>query len=236
METQAAYRLEGAVATITLDDGKVNVMSPRMLADIDAALDRAAADGAAVVLTGRPGIFSAGFDLATLRAGGAPAAGMVEAGFELAARVLSFPAPVVMACPGHAIAMGLFLLLSGDYLIGADGPYKFTANEVAIGITMPRTAIEMLRYRLTPAAYLRALTLAEPFTPATATAAGFLDEVVPAGALAGAARDRAAALAALDRGALAASKQRVRAGQLRAVRAAIEADRDDRGGRAQVPA
>ena len=236
METQAAYRLEGAVATITLDDGKVNVMSPRMLADIDAALDRAAADGAAVVVTGRPGIFSAGFDLATLRAGGAPAAGMVEAGFELAARVLSFPAPVVMACPGHAIAMGLFLLLSGDYLIGADGPFKFTANEVAIGITMPRTAIEMLRYRLTPAAYLRALTLAEPFTPATATAAGFLDEVVPAGALAGAARDRAAALAALDRGALAASKQRVRAGQLRAVRAAIEADRDDRGGRAQVPA
>ena len=236
METHAAYRLEGAVATITLDDGKVNVMSPRMLADIDAALDRAAADGAAVVVTGRPGIFSAGFDLGTLRAGGAPAAGMVEAGFELAARVLSFPAPVVMACPGHAIAMGLFLLLSGDYLIGADGPYKFTANEVAIGITMPRTAIEMLRYRLTPAAYLRALTLAESFTPATATAAGFLDEVVPAGALAGAARDRAAALAALDRGALAASKQRVRAGQLRAVRAAIEADRDDRGGRAQVPA
>jgi enoyl-CoA hydratase len=236
METQAAYRLEGAVATITLDDGKVNVMSPRMLADIDAALDRAAADRAAVVLTGRPGVFSAGFDLATLRAGGAPAVGMVEAGFELAARVLSFPAPVVMACPGHAIAMGLFLLLSGDYLIGADGPYKFTANEVAIGITMPRTAIEMLRYRLTPAAYLRALTLAEPFTPATATAAGFLDEVVPAGTLAGAARDRAAALAALDRDALAASKQRVRAGQLRAVRAAIEADRYDRGGRSRVPA
>jgi enoyl-CoA hydratase len=236
METLAAYRLEGAVATITLDDGKVNVMSPRMLADINAALDRAAADRAAIVLTGRPGIFSAGFDLATLRAGGAPAAEMVEAGFELAGRVLSVPAPVVMACPGHAIAMGLFLLLSGDYLIGADGPYKFTANEVALGITMPRTAIEMLRHRLTPAACLRALTLAEPFTPATATAAGFLDEVVPAGELAGAARDRAAALAALPRDALAASKQRIRAGQLRAVQAAIAADRDDRGGRAPVPA
>ena len=232
MGTRAAYRLEGAVATITLDDGKVNVMSPQMLADINAALDRAAADRAAVVVTGRPGIFSAGFDLPTLAGGGGPADGMVEAGFELAARVLSFPAPVVMACSGHAIAMGLFLLLSGDYLIGADGPFKLTANEVAIGITMPRTAIEMLRYRLTPAAYLRALTLAEPFTPATATAAGFLDEVVPAGALAGAARDRAAALAALDRDALAASKQRVRDQQVRAVRAAIEADRADRTGRA----
>jgi enoyl-CoA hydratase len=233
MGTLASYRLEGAVATITLDDGKVNVMSPRMLADINGALDRAAADHAAIVLTGRPGVFSAGFDLPTLRGGGAGAAAMVEAGFELAARVLSFPAPVVVACSGHAIAMGAFLLLSGDYLIGADGPFKLTANEVALGITMPQTAIEMLRHRLTPAAFLRALTLSEPFTPATATAAGFLDEVVPASALAGAARDRAAALAALDRAALAASKERIRGQQLRAVRAAIEADR---AGRARVPA
>jgi enoyl-CoA hydratase len=233
METLASYRLEGAVATITLDDGKVNVMSPRMLADINGALDRAAADHAAIVLAGRPGVFSAGFDFPTLRGGGDGAAAMVEAGFELAARVLSFPAPVVVACSGHAIAMGAFLLLSGDYLIGADGPFKLTANEVALGITMPQTAIEMLRHRLTPAAYIRALTLSEPFTPATATAAGFLDEVVPAGALDGAARDRAAALAALDRGALAASKQRVRGQQLRAVRAAIEADR---AARARVPA
>ena len=236
MGTHAAYRLAGAVATVTLDDGKVNVMSPQMLADINAALDRAAADRAAIVLTGRPGVFSAGFDLPTLQGGGAPAAGMVEAGFELAARVLSFPAPVVMACSGHAIAMGLFLLLSGDYLIGADGPFKLTANEVAIGITMPRTPIEILRYRLTPAAFARALTLAEPFTPATATAAGFLDEVVPAGALAAAARDRAVALAALDRGALAATKQRVRDGQVWAVRAAIEADRAELAGRPGTPA
>jgi enoyl-CoA hydratase len=233
MGTLASYRREGAVATITLDDGKVNVMSPRMLADINGALDRAAADHAAIVLTGRPGVFSAGFDLPTLRAGGAGAAAMVEAGFELAARVLSFPAPVVVACSGHAIAMGAFLLLAGDYLIGADGPFKLTANEVALGITMPRTAIEMLRHRLTPAAFLRALTLSEPFTPATAAAAGFLDEVVPASALAAAARDRAGALAALDRAALAASKERIRDRQLRAVRAAIEADR---AGRARVPA
>jgi enoyl-CoA hydratase len=229
----ASYRRDGAVATITLDDGKVNVMSPRMLADVSVALDQAAAEQAAVVLTGRPGVLSAGFDLPVLQAGGAAAAGMVQAGFELAARLLSFPAPVVVACPGHAIAMGAFLLLSGDYLIGADGPFRLTANEVALGITMPYTAIEILRHRLTPAAFGRALTLSEVFTPATAVAAGFLDEVVPAGDLAAAARDRAGALAALDRRALAASKQRIRDRQVRAVRAAIEADR---AGRAAVPA
>jgi enoyl-CoA hydratase len=229
----ASYRRDGAVATITLDDGTVNVMSPRMLADVSVALDQAAAEQAAVVLTGRPGVLSAGFDLPVLQAGGAAAAGMMQAGFELAARLLSFPAPVVVACPGHAIAMGAFLLLSGDYLIGADGPFRLTANEVALGITMPYTAIEILRHRLTPAAFGRALTLSEVFTPATAVAAGFLDEVVPAGDLAAAARDRAGALAALDRRALAASKQRIRDRQVRAVRAAIEADR---AGRAAVPA
>jgi enoyl-CoA hydratase len=233
MDMLASYRRDGAVATITLDDGKVNVMSPRMLADVDTALDQAAADHAAVVLTGRPGVLSAGFDLPVLQAGGAAAAAMVQAGFELAARLLSFPAPVVVACPGHAIAMGAFLLLSGDYLIGADGPFRLAANEVALGITMPYTAIEMLRHRLTPAAFVRALTLSEVFTPATAVAAGFLDEVVAAGDLAAAARDRAGAQAALDRGALAASKQRIRDRQVRAVRAAIEADR---AGRAALPA
>ena len=103
-----------------------------------------------------------------LRAGGAAAVEMVRAGFELADRLLSFPLPVVIACAGHAIAMGAFLLLSGDYRVGAAGPFKLTANEVAIGITMPYAAVEILRQRLTPAAFNRAVTLAEPFAPANA--------------------------------------------------------------------
>ena len=64
------YAIDGAIATVTMDDGKVNVLSPRMLAEIGAALDRAEADRAVVLLTGRPGVFSAGFDLPVLRAGG----------------------------------------------------------------------------------------------------------------------------------------------------------------------
>ncbi len=143
-----SYELNDSIATITLDDGRVNVLSPRMLSDINGALDRAEADDAIVVLAGRPGVFSAGFDLKILRAGGDEALAMLRAGFELAARVLSFPKPVVVACSGHAIAMGVFLLLSGDYRVGAAGPYKITANEVAIGLTMPRTAVEICRQRL----------------------------------------------------------------------------------------
>jgi enoyl-CoA hydratase len=97
---------DGPVATITLDDGKVNVMSLAMQAEIHAALDRAESDRAVVVLTGRDGVLSAGFDLQVLSAGGSAAASMVIGGFELAARVLAFLRPVVVACTGHAIAMG----------------------------------------------------------------------------------------------------------------------------------
>jgi enoyl-CoA hydratase len=224
METAVSYRLDGPVATIAMDDGKVNVLSPDMLGQVNAALDRAAADRAVVLLGGRPGIFSAGFDLRVLGAGGAESAAMVAAGFALSERLLSFPTPVVIACTGHAVAMGAFLLLSGDYRVGAAGPYKFTANEVAIGLTMPRAAIEILRQRLTPAAFNRAALLAESFSPDNAVQAGFLDRVVSAADLNDCARSAARAAAALDLDAHLAAKQRARQRTLDAIRAAIDAD------------
>ena len=106
MGTLVTYRLRDSVATITMDDGKVNALSLAMLTELGAALDRAAADRAVVVLTGREGVFSAGFDLPVLRAGGTEAADLLHAGFDLAARLLAFPTLVLVACTGHAVAMG----------------------------------------------------------------------------------------------------------------------------------
>jgi enoyl-CoA hydratase len=224
MGTLVRYQSEDGIATLRMDDGKVNVMSSAMLGELNAALDRAEAERAVVLLAGREGVFSAGFDLRVLGAGGSPAASMVRSGFELAERILSFPLPVVMACGGHAVAMGLFLLLSGDYRIGADGPFKLTANEVAIGLTMPRAAIEILRQRLTPACFNRAVTLAESFAPSGAAAGGLIDRVVPPGELDKAALEAATALTKLDLDAHAASKLRARQQTAVALRAAIEAD------------
>ncbi len=224
MSSPVAYALDDGVASIVLDDGKVNVLSPAMLSALDDAFDRAEAEGAVVVLQGRAGIFSAGFDLEVLRGGGRDALGMLQSGFRLAERLLSFPTPVVIACTGHAVAMGVFLLLSGDYRVGAAGPFRITANEVAIGLTMPRAAIEICRQRLTPAAFTRAVLLAEPFSPDDAVAAGFLDREVPPDDVVKTARETAARLAGLDLAAHAASKLRARAPALAALRAGIEAD------------
>ena len=227
MSDVVAYKLEHPICTITLDDGKVNCLSPQMLGEINAALDRAEEDGAAVVLAGRKGKFSAGFDLAVIGKGGDEAIDMLIDGFRLAERLLSFPLPVVVACTGHALAMGSFLLLSADYRIGADGAHKIGANEVAIGMTMPRFGVEICRQRLAPAHFNRAVISAEIYSPAGAVEAGFLDQVVPEDELIAAARDKATALAGLSMPAHAATKLRARDKALRAVREAIKADEAD---------
>jgi enoyl-CoA hydratase len=224
MEPLVSCRVEDEIAMVAMNDGKVNALSLTMLLELNGAFDQAQAENRVVVLTGREGVFSAGFDLAVLRSGRYEALEMLRAGFELAERILAFPTPVVMAVSGHAIAMGLFLALSGDYRIGVEGQYKLTANEVAIGLTLPRAAVEILRQRLAPAHFNRAATLAETFSPSDGIGAGMLDRVVAQSELADTARATAVKLSGLDLRAHQATKLRARRDSLIGLRAAIEAD------------
>jgi enoyl-CoA hydratase len=218
------YRRHGAIAVVSMDDGKVNALTLRMLAALNGALDQALKEEAPVVLTGREGRFSAGFDLKTLTGGGEDGPKLLTAGFELSERLLSFPFPVVIACTGHALAMGAFLLLSGDHRIGAEGAFKIGANEVAIGLTMPHTAIEICRQRVSPTHFSRVMINAEIFGPSEAVGAGFLDRVVPATDLAESALEAAEALSKLDMRAHAATKLRARGPALSAIHASIAVD------------
>ncbi len=224
MTSLVDYLCVDSVATITMDDGKVNVLSPQMLTELSDALDAAQEQAAVVLLTGRENRFSAGFDLEILRGGGRAAISMLDTGFGLAERLLRFPKPVVAACNGHAIAMAAFLLNCVDYRVGAAGAYRITANEVTLGLTMPRAAVEICRQRLTPSHFHRALSLAEVYSPAGAVEAGFLDEVVEQADLAATAHARAVQLLALDAAAHVATKLRTRAHALAALAAGRAAD------------
>ncbi len=219
------YELSDSVATITMDDGKANALSFEMFRQLNVAMGRAQADGAAVVLAGRDGKFSAGFDLSVMTAGGPDVQKLLLQGFEFSFRLLSSDRPVVIACTGHAMAMGCFLLLSGDYRIGAVGDqFKIVANEVSIGMTMPYAAIEICRQRITPNHFDRVVVMSEIFNATTAVPAGFLDAVAEPGDVVGAAQLKAAALMKLDMKAFAATKARVRTGSLAAIRASIALD------------
>ncbi|REE96828.1 crotonase/enoyl-CoA hydratase family protein [Thermomonospora umbrina] len=227
MSEQVSYAAQDGVAVITMDDGKVNALSPELLAAVDLALTRAVDEGLAVLLCGRDGVFSAGFDLPTLIGGGPRAHTMLTAGFRLAERMLALPVPTVVACGGHALAMGAFLLLAADHRVGAAGDHRIAANEVAIGLTVPAAGVELCRRRLTPAHFQRAVVNAEVHDPEAAVRAGFLDEVVPPEALRATATAVARRLAGLDRRAHAATKLRARSETLAALRRAIDDDAAD---------
>lgn len=224
MDTPVSYEFADGVATITMDDGKANVISLPMLAALNNALDRAEADGAVVVLAGRPGRFSAGFDLNTLTAGGADAKTLTHGGFVLGGRLLAFPAPVVAACTGHAVALGAVLLAACDYRIGASGQYKLVMNESAIGVTMPALTYTLLGDRLHPSALQRATVLAEVFTPDNAISAGWLDRIVAPEEVLPAAQEHARSLIELNRAAHHANKVRARKSTLDGIAAYLASD------------
>lgn len=221
---QIHYSLDSGIATIRMDDGKRNALSPQMFRELNAALDQAERDRAIVILTGREEVFSAGFDLKVMKAGGPDTLRMLHAGYSITARILSHPYPVIVACSGHALAMGVFLMLSCDYVIGTRGDFKISANEVAIGLTMPRVAAAMLRHRLTPAAFQNAVTLSRYFPVEAAREAGFFDELADPAALMDRARAHAADFAKLDMRAHAASKRRIRGALIRYIRRSIPLD------------
>jgi enoyl-CoA hydratase len=219
------YELKEGVATISLDDGKVNALSIETLRALHGAFDQAERDGVVTILRGREGYLSAGFDLKVFGEGVAERVlEMLTLGATLAERLLSFRVPVVLACSGHAVAAGSFLALSADARIGADGPFRIGLNEVAIGLTVPWFAIELARHRLSPPHFDAAVTSARMYGPQEALTAGFLDRVVPAEELGAAALETAQTLSQLDMRAHAASKLRARGDALRRLRGAIETE------------
>jgi enoyl-CoA hydratase len=219
-----SYEQKDDVATILLDDGKVNVMSSAMLGEIGAAFDRAGTEAGMVVLrSARPGIFSAGFDLKVFASGDAAGSlEMVRAGAELALRLMSFPRPTIGVMEGHAFPMGTFLLLACDVRLGARGPHRMGLNEVAIGIAPPTFAIELARSRLHPAWLSRTVTLGEMYQPEEALTAGFLDRVVAPEAVDKAIEEIITGLRGLHKASHATAKTRLRQPIMDAMRAAID--------------
>jgi len=224
MTGKVSCEVRDGIAWINLDDGKVNVMSSAMLDEIAAAFDRAEGSADIVVLrSGRPGIFSAGFDLKVFAAGDAPRSlEMVRAGAELALRLMSFPLPTIGVMEGHAFPMGTFLLLACDVRLGARGPHRMGLNEVAIGIAPPGFAIELARSRLHPAWLSRTATLGEMYEPDEALAAGLLDRVVAPELIDATLGEITAALRTIHKPSHATAKKRLRQSAMDAMRAAIE--------------
>lgn len=224
MSDLVAYDFDDGVATLTLNNGKVNALSPAVFDALNQAFDRAEQDRAVVILTGQPGILSGGYDLKVMTASPEAAIALVTTGSTFTRRMLAHPFPIVVACPGHAIAKGAFLLLSADYRIGTEGAFNIGLNEVQIGMTMHHSGIEVARDRLTKPAFHRSVINGEIFNPQAALEAGFLDRIVPAGELMAVAKATAAQLKKLNMTAHKNTKLKARKTLLETLDRAIELD------------
>jgi enoyl-CoA hydratase len=206
------------VTEIVLDDGKANVMTLAMLNAIDEALDEAEKAESVVLLCGRDGLFSGGYDVAMFTRSEEEVLRTLRAGGNLVHRIHGFPYPVVVASTGHAIAQGAFTLLAADVRIGCDQGAKMGLNEVVIGLTIPHYGIEVARQRMAPAWFNQATTTGALYGPEDSLAAGFVDRLVPAAEVVAESRSVAQGLTAIDMTAHAGTKQRVRRSALDAIR------------------
>ena len=180
----ATLTSEDDISIITLDDGKANVFSPKMIQDVNECLDKVPTESGALIITGRDGMFSAGFDLKIISAGDMQATmDMSLSGFKLLSRLFSFPRPILAACSGHGIALGTFLLCCCDYRIGVKGDFMIGANEMRTNMVIPIPILELINHRISSSHKYRAILGAEMYSIENGIDAGLIDEVVDPGNL-----------------------------------------------------
>lgn len=217
------YTVKNSIATIAFDEGKANAVGVEFLAAINALLDKAEDEKvSAVILRGREGMFSAGFDLKEFEKGIEAGMAMAKSGFELLLRLHSFPMPIVAACTGHGIAMGAFIIMACDYRIGTLGSYKISLPETRIGMELPPVLLALMESKISKRHLTRVALLSEVYSPADAVDAGFLDEAVEYADLEARAIAAATTMAQLPAGQFATNKLAIRAKTLDVMRSDIE--------------
>ena len=175
----ATLSQENDISIIKLDDGKANAFSYDMLSQVNELLIKVPRDSGALVITGREGLFSGGFDLKTLATGDMEKiTKMVQLGYRLLLELFSFDRPIVAAVSGHSIALGLFVTCSADYRIAIDGKYVCQANEVRNNMDIPTQIMEIIRARVNKKYFYSAVYHSDAYSVQDSIEVGYIDEVV----------------------------------------------------------
>jgi len=168
------YQSENEVAFIRMDDGKANAMDFVFFEEMNQTLDRVESEGAkTLIITGRPGYFSAGLDIKLMPA---LAPGDLNALAETFARTLlrvfSLPIPTIALSSGHAIAGGAMLFFACDLRFALEGPYRIQMNEMMTGIPFPSWMLLIGRFAIPAPFFVEAFLHAKAYSPEEARERG----------------------------------------------------------------
>ena len=216
------FRFEGGIAVLSFDDGKANAVSHDFIDAMLEGLDKAESQAKATVILGKPGMFSAGFDLKEIQKGAEQAAALVNRGAHMMHRLFAFPQPVIAGCTGHAIAAGAFTLLACDSRIGVTGDFKLGLNETAIGMTLPVFGQELAQGRISRRHLTAAVIQAKMYSPEEAVDVGFLDQLATPDDLMNAVMAEAETLCALPTETYGLMKRQTRAAALARIEASLD--------------
>ena len=218
------FELIEKVAVIRFDDDKANAIGPSFIEELNSALDRAMEKAKAVVLCGRTGVFSGGFDLNEFKKGPVASRYLMESGAKLLLRLFTLPLPLVASCTGHAIAAGAFILLTADTRVGTQGEFKIGLNETAINSTFPVFGSQLALARLNPSYLTRSFVQAELFNPEEAISAGFLDQITSVEMVLERSVETAKTLAEMPSDAYLKNKLDIRGNFIRSIRESLGSD------------
>lgn len=170
----------GAVREIRLARPPVNALDPGLVVALERALADAARDARAIVLSGQPGMFSAGLDMKALMALDRDAMAAFWMDFHaLLKRLATSAVPVVAALTGHSPAGGAVMAIFCDARVAAAGEFKLGLNEVQVGMTLPPIIhtglVRLVGAREAERLAVRGLLVG----PDDALSLGLVDEVAP---------------------------------------------------------
>ena len=167
------------IREIKLARPPVNALNPGLIAALKQAIEQAPQEGAqALVISGSPGLFSAGLDIpALLQLDREAMRAFWNDFFGVCAALARSSIPVAAAVTGHSPAGGAVLAVFCDWRVMARGEFRIGLNEVQVGLTVPDCIQAALRRLVGPYRAERLLVSGAMLDGDDALAMGLVDEL-----------------------------------------------------------
>ena len=185
------FEKKESIYFLTMDAGE-NRWNTTFVREFSKALDDVEKDngpGALITTSSDPKFFSNGLDLDWIQSpSDFPERGDREVFGEefmyLMGRIITLPIPTICAINGHAFGAGFMLALSHDVRIMREDRGFLCANEIQLGLKIPRPELALFRHKIPANSFFETVQLSKRWTGPAALEAGIIQSISTIGNLA----------------------------------------------------